>query len=210
MSPPNAKCDDITWEEKCRALANAFRSLKIQRPRKATGIPYESLVPDIGRQLMLMTPVPPGPKTVAGKKSLHDLVQSTGRTIQVLDRLPQSVLDALNYRQAALSELKTKLRILHAAAEAADVKTRHGAPQKAQPRKTARVVAQHYYALTGRKPTVPKKDGKAYGPFLELLRTVFEILGINKKASALSQAEEISRDWKSVVAEFPIVAHGER
>jgi hypothetical protein len=85
---------------------------------------------------------------------------------------------------------------------------RHGAPTKDQPRKIARVVAQHYFRLTGRKPTVPKKDGKACGPFLDLLSAVFRTLDLGGKVSALSQAEMVARDWPNILASFSSAKHG--
>jgi len=45
------------------------------------------------------------------------------------------------------------------------------------------------------------KDGKAYGPFLDLLNAVYEILGV--RASAESQARTVEREWKSGQPERP-------
>jgi hypothetical protein len=205
MSAPHTKRDDATWEKKNTALEAAFRNLQIKQFEKATGIPYKFLIPGMGRELMLMSPIP-RPKTIGAKKALDNLTQSTGLIIKVLDSLPQTVLDALNFQPAALRELKTKLRILHVVAKQADVNARSGAPKKAQPSKIALVVARHYYGLTGKKPTVPKKDGIAYGPFLELLKAVYGILDI--KASAASQAEKISRNWTAIASESADAGYG--
>jgi hypothetical protein len=224
MSKQGAKCDAVTWEEKCAALENAFRMLRIQRSNKVTGIPYEFLIPGIGRQLMLMSFAAPHPKAESAKKELKYLASSVCRTIGVLERLPRAAIDALDIRESALRQLMTKLRILHAAANSATVTASGGAPVKVQPRKIACVVAQHYYALTGKKPTVPKKAGKATGPFPELLKSVYEILDVERdvsappkgvkrrvqpnKASSLSQAEWVSRNWKSIAAAFPAAGDG--
>jgi hypothetical protein len=190
------------WQTKCAALEDAFRRQAIQPASKMAGIPYEFFIPDMGQQLLLMTPIQ-HPKCAPDKKGLLDLAQSTGRTIKVLERLSENALTALNYRRPALASLKTNLRILHVAAKTAEVKARRGAPKKIQPRKITEVVAQHYYGLTGKKPTVPSKDGKAYGPFLELLGDIFKILGV-KGVSAESQARELVKGWKSVVAKFSL------
>jgi hypothetical protein len=194
----------ISWEAKCAALEDAFRKLSIRRGKARIGIPYESVLPGIPRQLMLMAPIS-RPKAKSSKKGLCNLEQLTARTVKVLDGLSQDALDSLNYRQTALTELKTKLRMLHVAAKAVDFKARLGQPKKVQPRKIACVVAQHYFSLTGERPTVRVKDGeKAYGPFLGLLRSVFDILGVNN-ASAESQARAVIKDWKAVAAKFPRV-----
>jgi hypothetical protein len=64
-----------------------------------------------------------------------------------------------------------------------------GAPQKNLAMQVARTVAEHFYGLTGTRPTriTPTGGGKAHGPFLEFLATTYTILGI--KASAENQAK---------------------
>lgn len=190
------------WEEKCAELEDAFRKLPIRRNEAAPGIPYEFIIPGIGRELMLMRPnsgVHP-PKAVsadAAKKELRDLARKTEALIEVLDGLSRTSLDALNYREVALRKLKTNLRIFQTGIITTEVQeslvnTGRGAPKKIQPRKIARLVAQHYYALTGKKPTAPSKDGKAYGPFVELLNAVYRILGV--EASAESQTKSLREE----------------
>lgn len=185
-------------ETKLAALEAAFRKLPIKKG-KAAGIPYESLIPGIARQLMLMVPIL-RPKVASEKRGLRNLAQSTGRTVKALDDLSSAALAALNYQPAALRELKTKLRILHAATETVEFTARNGQPKKIQPKKIARIVAQHYYRLTGRKPALtndPYNGGKTKGQFVELLQAVFEILGI--KASALSQAKLANQEWPAFI-----------
>ena len=46
-----------SWEAKKAALEDVFSKLPIQRDETAKGIPYESMIPGIARQLMLMFPV---------------------------------------------------------------------------------------------------------------------------------------------------------
>ena len=102
MSASHGKHEGVTGEEKCTALESAFRRLHIQRFEQAMGIPYEILIPGIGRQLLLMCPGSPRPKVAAFKKALHNLAQSTGRAIEVLDCLRQTALVALNYWQVEI------------------------------------------------------------------------------------------------------------
>jgi hypothetical protein len=189
-----------SWESKCAALELAFRRLAIQRSEVVQGIPYEFFIPSIGPQLILMVPNP-RPKTLPPKKALRSLLRSTGNTIEALDRLPRPVLDALNYQPAALSKLLMQLRILHAAVKTVELETRRSAPTKFQEQKIARVVAQHYFALTGRKPTVSvsHRNGSP-SPFVELLTSVYSILGV--KVSAASQAKMITDKWPSIAETF--------
>jgi hypothetical protein len=110
MSPADAP-KPTTWDEKCAALESLFGNLQIQRFEKASGIPYGLLIPGMGRDLMLMTPVA-RPKTLPTKKALKDLAQSAARTVKVLDGFPECAIDALNFDHTELRLLKAKLRIL--------------------------------------------------------------------------------------------------
>jgi len=215
-----------SWQEKCAALEDAFRQLPRWREETATGIPYEDLIPGIGRQLMMMSPrhgpppengdLPPElrhspvltrnahtPKvksTASAKRELASLARKTEALVEALDDLSRTGLDALNYRQDAIRRLTQNLRILWVYAKMAKVpqilnNTGRGAPKKVQEKKISRVVAIHYFGLTGKKPTMTVVYDKAGGEFFVLLRTVFEILGI--KASAEAQARAACRDWPS-------------
>jgi hypothetical protein len=198
---------NLMWEESCTALEDLFRALRTKRQGATNVIPYEFVVPGIGRQLMLMKPIA-RPRVVAARKALDNLAKSSERVLEVLDTLPNVALQALNVRLDALHSLKLTLRVLHHNAKIGIPTVRSGAPTKDQPRRIARVVAQHYFGLTGRKPAVSKKDGAPSGNFLDLLKAVYKILGVDKIASAVSQAEEISRNWPSVLASFPGTTHG--
>jgi len=165
-------------------------------PEPATegnGIPYKKAIPGIARELMTMRPVQKRERATV-KKSLQKAATHAARTVEALDSLPPDAVTALNLRPAAFRQLKLMLRILPILAKSAEAGTRPRATTKAQPRKIAWRVAEHYCALTGRsKPTVPSKDGVPYGPFFDLLTTVFKILGV--KASAESQGRAVQRDW---------------
>jgi hypothetical protein len=197
----------VSWDAKRAALEEAFRKLPIQHSKAMTGIPYESLLPDIPRQLMLMAHIPrseaefyAAKNNLRNKNGLHKLAKKIGDVIKVLDGLSRDALDSLNYRQTALSELKTKLRIFHEVTKAAKFHAPRRQPPKVQARKLARVVGQHYYGLTGRIPakTVDSISGNARGQFIDLLRTVYKILGI--KASAEAQATALNKEWRAAKA----------
>jgi hypothetical protein len=171
-----------SWEEKSAALEKLFRDLPICTP---TGnISYESLIPGIPRQLLMMHPVPSRSrsKTAGAKKGLHTVAQSARRTVAALDGLSSNALAALNYRPAALERLKTDLRILAAAAREgkADKAGRPKQDGPSQATKIAHAVAQHYCGLTNKAPTAHDQR------FLDLLKAVYAVLGV--KASARSQA----------------------
>jgi hypothetical protein len=188
-----------SWGSKCAALKTAFRRLAIQRGEE--GIPYEFLIPGIAKTLLLMVPNAAQKKALPPRKALHSLTRLLTQTHDVLERLPPPVLDALNYRPEALFKLKRDLKILLAAAKTAEVKTRRSPPRKLQEQKIAQIVAQHYFALTGKKPTVSVslRNGDP-SPFVKLLTDVYRILGV--KVSAASQAKMVADRWPSIAATF--------
>ena len=160
------------------------------------------MIDGIGHHLMLMVPHRPG--RPQPKDALRNLLTSTDRTLEALGGdenqnaihfLPPALLEALNYRPAALQRLHNQLRILRAAATSAKIKTRRGGKEKPREREIAREVAVFFYMLTGEKPTVSVRhtDGEPT-PFLALLSKVFNILEI--EASAASQGRVVQRQWK--------------
>jgi hypothetical protein len=172
------------WEEKCAALLRAFQRLPIADPPLGSiGIAYRHILGDIPRQLMLMRPTPER-KILQDKKALYDLAQLSGRTIKIMSGLSDNARSALNLKPEALKRFEFTLRILNANAKVAKSASRRGAPKKTQAKRISDVVAQHFCGLTGRK--APAK------PFPKLLATVFDILGVNARAT--SQAKSAGKD----------------
>jgi hypothetical protein len=197
-----------SWESRCKALIVAFRKLQIREDLAGPPFTY-----DLARELMLMSVRPPAAVTARGlealqergvlpnpkkpTRALEDLAAATERALEAFDSLPQSARDALYLREdlPPLKQLRFALQTLHLAAALA-AKPKAPGPG-APPREIARAVARHYEQLTGKRPTVGTKDGVAYGPFLNIMREVFAILGVD--ASAEVQARAIAREWNTSV-----------
>lgn len=184
------------------ALERLFRDLPIRRDAAAAGIPYEYLIGDIPRQLLLMRPAgrvkivvtkeglrSRPESTTPAKKALRHVAQSIQRTINAIDDLSPAARDRLNFTGAsrrqvetALNDVQVKLQMLRAAADAAATAVGVGGRPKherlSQSSKIASVVAQHYLGLTGKRGTRYDRE------FVELLGKVYEILGIRAKAAA--------------------------
>jgi hypothetical protein len=181
-----------TWDEKRLALEVLLRKCAIKQSEPERGIPYEWLIPGLARELLLMAPVPRGEtlSTKEVKQNLANLAKSTKCVINLLEGLlgSQKAVVALKWSRIRVAILKNELLGLHAAAAEARVASARGQPKKTQPKKIAKFVAQQYYRLSGKRPTVSTGplDGKASGPFLKLLDGVFDVLGVD--ASAESQA----------------------
>jgi hypothetical protein len=160
-------------------LEAAFRKLPIAPPDDG-GIPYESLMPGIVRGLALM-------KAIDRKVASRDAAKRKLLAMQKHAKMLCEDMSAM-----ALMPLKLRLLIVeiaHAEIPKLPLSGGKGAPQKGLAGKIARTVAEHFFGLTGTKPTriTPPKGGKAHGPFLALLTTIYRILGI--KASAENQAK---------------------
>jgi hypothetical protein len=187
-----------TWrsgavEEKIAALENAFRAIA---SRNADGVTVgEATISGIGRQLWLMASRQSRdddgrtrwPVSQAGLKKARAHILKAAKAIKGVT--PEAAFQ-MGLSWGALAAIQVGLE------EAAKrAKPALGTPRKDQARRIAEVAAGHYWALTGKKPTVPKREGEAYGPFLDLVTAVFKILEV--KASPLSAAESASRRWNS-------------
>lgn len=194
-----SRWDSAVWVDRVAALEDSFRELSSD--------PRAFPIGDIGRVLMLMRPVVVPKKHGSTKKSLKKLAGAAAGMAEALAEISPVAAHAMNYKLSQIAMFRFKLQALReSAANAANMAVTRGAPEKKQPRAIAEVVAVHYWAITGKKPTVPKKEGVAYGPFLELMTAIFEILEIN--ASPQSQAEAVSRTWSSSPQKLLGVGYG--
>jgi hypothetical protein len=164
-------------------LEAAFRKLPIAPPDDEH-IPYESLLPGIVRQLALMKPV--DCKVVARDATKRKLIAMKKPAKSLFEDMSTMALLPLNLR-LSIAEIS------HAEISKLPLPGSRGAPQKSLALRVARTVAEHFYGLTGTRPTriTPTGGGKAHGQFLELLAAIYGILGI--KASVENQAKAAIR-----------------
>lgn len=209
-----------SWAEMEAMLEAALLKLTRDAPQEAPpadGIPYAHGIPNIVRQLMLMRPtggsMPHSESaTVQSTKRELDLVVRRAKALlAAVEALHKPAIDALGYREGWTTGpggFETQLRTLVVMAQnAKPVGLQRGAglgaKVKTQTQAIARVAACHYLGLVGRMPTVRVRDGQAYGPFVEMLDSVFQALGI--EASAESQARKaIAFMEKSPLEKWPI------
>lgn len=172
------------------ALEAAFRKLAIRRSEAADGIPYETLIPAIARQLMLIRPnpgihLPQAVTTKTAKRELRDLARKIEKTIKALRDLSPTARAAVNFQEAALRTMTTSLRILLASTESEvpESSAVGGRPKHMSVRKISEAVGQHYHALTGERATVRVREAGdkacAYGPFFDLMTEVFQVLNLS-------------------------------
>ena len=157
-------------------LEAVLRKLPIA-PASDQGIPYATLIPGIVRQLALM-------KSVACKPASVPM-----RRLSAINRHAKALCGSM--AMPACLPLDLRLLVVQLAhANIPDLPAgSKGAPAKVHARKVAWTVAEHYYGLTGNRPTriTPLGGGKTHSPFISLLATVYRLLGI--KASAGNQAK---------------------
>jgi hypothetical protein len=160
-------------------LEAAFRKLTIVPPDDGK-IPYEWLIPCIGRKLALMKPV--DRKLASADVTKQKLLALKKRAKMLCQDMPTLALVPLKLRASIVE-------IGHMEIPKSPRPAGRGAPKKDLAAKIARTVAEHFYGLTGTRPTriTPPEGGKAHGPFLDLLATIYEILEV--EASAENQAK---------------------
>lgn len=136
------------------------------------------------------------------KREIASLARHARALFGAIDSLHKPAIDALNYRKEALTGplgIRTKLKVLIAAADSATVpelpaNAGRGRRPHVQARKIAFEVAKHFYALTDKLPTVRTLEGKAYGPFIDLLGDVFAALEIRDAVE--NHAREVCKVMK--------------
>jgi hypothetical protein len=166
-------------------LKAAFRKLPITAayPDK---IPYESVLPGICRELVRLSATPPRGKPA---KELAELKKHAEKLLNAIVELHKPALDAA----VVPDGLTMRLGVLIAQIDEAKL---GGRPRKDQAWEITKMTAETFYRLTGGAAHPNTKDGKAYGPFLDLLTEVFNILGVD--ASPESQARRLRKDKTSV------------
>jgi hypothetical protein len=137
----------------------------------------------------------PRPRPI--RKRLDQFAESAGRTLELLDELKDILPHSLSRR------LWTGLVLAREAARTSKDKigVQKGQPKKTQKMKIAWTVGLHYFWITDNKPTVITASenkgaynvGDAHGPFLDLLVTVYQALGIRGGAEAA--ARKVAAEW---------------
>jgi hypothetical protein len=179
-------------------LEDAFRKLP-PGVRRSTGIPYETSIPGIARELLISKCR--DEKKDPAQQSLKNLRRASARLVKVLDELSPEVLNALSFMEPKIKALQKELRLLKAAAGKTEVRGKRGASEKVHPYKIAQTVGWHYFCLTGRDPTISRPEGnKPRGAFFDLLTTVYRVLVIN--ASADSQEKKLKKEWPLIKERF--------
>ena len=128
-------------------LEATFRKLPIAPPDDGR-IPYEWLIPGIGRQLALMKPVD---RKVASPAATKRRLVALKKHAKILCEDMSAELLPLKLRILLL--IKLNVEIAHAEDPKLPPPAGRGAPQKSQATLVARTVAEHFYGLTGTRPT---------------------------------------------------------
>jgi hypothetical protein len=199
-------------DEKIAKITAAFQNLTaLEAP--GSQLSYAASLPHIARQLVQMFSGAAAPnynQAASRKQTEAELAQLRKSALDLLNAilsLHQPALDAL-YPQPWVKENLTRdwglqwhLRMLAICAFSADTSNipetaGKGAPQKRRAAAIAQRVAEYYWGYTGNPPTLrtPADGGPAYGPFLSLLQSVFEVLG--ETASAESQAKAVIQRYR--------------
>lgn len=177
---------ELSSKEKCAALADAFRKLPI---RTVQG-PYT--IPAIAREFARMAGARP--------KVSARMAASIDRKLATMKRCADALYEQLDSLGPLSIEQRAAIITLARLPRAAKMpRSAKKKPRKTLALRIACSAAVHYFHLTGEKPAIRNvPDGGAYGPFLDLLKTVYGVLDID--ASAYSIAK--SPDFRQFVDNF--------
>jgi hypothetical protein len=161
-------------------------------------LPYWITIPEAARELRMMGS---GTKKTRANDEQADIATTTRELKEIanLARKLKSALDTAHapalsvFRDGYVSDIRGRLNILGAITRFASPPPPTG-PVRGRKNthlatKVAIQTAQHYRGITGLNPTViTPQNGKAHGPFIDLLAIVFDTCGI--KESVESQARK--------------------
>lgn len=85
----------------------------------------------------------------------------------------------------SIVDLEEKARAL--VSSVPSLTTAKGRPKKRNAGEVARIAGDAYRSLTRKEPTVSTKDGVAYGPFLEFLDQILNVLDVDAKPEHLAR-----------------------
>jgi hypothetical protein len=195
----------LTWGERTNMLEDALRRLPIKPPDDPSAIPYSFLIPDIARQLLGMPRADKRRPPLAAIDSEIAHIVSALLKLEYLSgiadeaSLQNSLSSEPTERDSALPKAPAPLPLpfplsshfIEIAGQAGVlardiIKTcpQRGPSRRSRPRKIAsRRIAEFLYQQTERltaKPPIRSvgwADGIEQGPFVTLVREVFQILG---------------------------------
>jgi hypothetical protein len=183
------------------AIEEALLKLPASQPPPGA-IPYASIIPSAARGLYL-TGIGKDSRRACNEnatptavaKELKQVRVRIDRLLETLGGLHKNTIDALNFRPMALQNLQRTLSLLAVSSKFSEVPptiddTARKMPRKIIARRTASLVAEHYRAITGEMPTptIAEMSGAVNdGPFVKLLRVVFETCRIEASLDATAR-----------------------
>ena len=168
------------FSDKLAALERAFRKLPISQPGEPDALKYEMLLPGIARELASLSPRSlPNPN----RRAIH-------RKLSKLKKCAEELQDGDNRFFNLPIDWRIPIISLGHLSLPANPEREVGAPKKVLGPRVARLVAQHFYGLTGLLPSdgIPLGGGPAGGPFVELLSEIYNILEVNDSATTQATA----------------------
>jgi hypothetical protein len=205
--------EKIEPRKSIEAIEAALRELDIP-PQTVEGIPYSLLIHGIARQILVeggfgpdlrLPSLTPASAQVT-RMEIEKARKLATELLAALNNLHKPAVDALNLRHRPFKLLPVLLRGFIMSTQEAVIpdlpeKTVRGQPKKERAKTITRLVATHYWCLTGRVParTNDPITGQSSGQFHKLLGEVFRIL--NVEASAAAQTRAV-REWKG--APWPV------
>ncbi len=187
-SAREARREESAPRAKVEAVLRKFATAE---PASANAIPYSFLIPGISRLIVLGArgDIPTVSRSKVRKKKTKKVKVRT--KLIKLRKAAEALLSSDPSLSVSLSR-EERLAIVQIAYVNTVLKGRRGAPRKGAATRVARLLAQHFEALTGSPPTriTQVQEGVAQrcsGRFVNCLAEIYEALGI--EASVENQAK---------------------
>jgi hypothetical protein len=174
-------------------LAAALEKLEPNYTVPDNTIPYRYYIPAIARQLALMPKRGVSPKEMREEaKELAALAKDARSLASRIRKQPPTGDVGLELDATGEFQFKDLADVLNTLGYAAKkIAAAKAAPSGKQGRPTASIsdnivlyLYQEYERITDKPPTLIVRDGKAGGPFLDLVTEVFDALGIETSVEA--------------------------
>jgi hypothetical protein len=152
-------------------------------------LPYRHVIPGIARQITLMQRVDASPeRTRRAKKELMKVSKMAADLASAISGLSHDAMGALDrstrFQAICLGDDLSNIATASKNGAATFPNESKGAPHKFSAVAIVEFLHQEYERLIGKPPTLIVASGKAGGPFLGLVKTVFKALSIKASPEA--------------------------
>jgi hypothetical protein len=181
-------------KSKVEQIAQALRAIPSRIPESEDAIPLTALIPAAAREIYLSWRRHEAPALKPSKWHKQFQTKAEG-LLELLKEMPAELLEDVFQSREQKSQLYQRL-VWALANSVSAPPHKPGSRTKPEPKRLAIIVANFYFNITGRPPTITRfnsAESHSGGDFLVLLSTIFRILEVKDKPRPA--AEYIIKYW---------------